>query len=332
MGPWAFMAPELEGGGRLDVLPAADIYSLGKVIYYMITGGVVLPREQLHEPDYSAIFDKGQRHTLLRGLLGKMICPIESRMREITEVMSSLTMIEDWDTRAKLAPVSNSSMKLAERMGQESINNQRIRGDNQVERSKENAEFIRFNDALNDWLSEQLNHTAETIGIGGLAAEAITMKDEFNTQLGSNSSEWVQGVKAIGLSIERTGDVRKQKHALLFWMCKLMRTEVRVISGNEVEQFRPARDLQLVLLPRYAAMSTSGKLNSQWQGFVSSREGLRKMKNYITKSFMGPELSLCMRMPVSQWPSNESQIRFIIEEAVETLLLYIDNGANSTGG
>ncbi len=32
MGPRAFMAPELEDGGQLDVTPAADIYSLGKVI------------------------------------------------------------------------------------------------------------------------------------------------------------------------------------------------------------------------------------------------------------------------------------------------------------
>jgi serine/threonine protein kinase len=37
VGPRAFMAPELEDGGQLDVSPAADVYSLGKVIYYMIS-------------------------------------------------------------------------------------------------------------------------------------------------------------------------------------------------------------------------------------------------------------------------------------------------------
>jgi serine/threonine protein kinase len=35
VGPWAFMAPELEEGGQLDVSPAADICSLGKVIYFL---------------------------------------------------------------------------------------------------------------------------------------------------------------------------------------------------------------------------------------------------------------------------------------------------------
>lgn len=37
MGPRGFMAPELEEGGQLDVSAAADIYSLGKVIYYMFS-------------------------------------------------------------------------------------------------------------------------------------------------------------------------------------------------------------------------------------------------------------------------------------------------------
>jgi serine/threonine protein kinase len=39
MGPREFMAPELADGGELDVTPAADLYSLGKLIYFMISGG-----------------------------------------------------------------------------------------------------------------------------------------------------------------------------------------------------------------------------------------------------------------------------------------------------
>jgi hypothetical protein len=48
------MAPELEGGGQLDLSPAADVYSLGKVIYYMLSGGTILPRERLHDPEYGS--------------------------------------------------------------------------------------------------------------------------------------------------------------------------------------------------------------------------------------------------------------------------------------
>lgn len=40
MGPRHFIAPELDGGGHLDVGPPADIYSLGKLIYYMTCSGI----------------------------------------------------------------------------------------------------------------------------------------------------------------------------------------------------------------------------------------------------------------------------------------------------
>jgi serine/threonine protein kinase len=79
VGPRIFMAPELEGGGKLAVTPAADVYSLGKVIYFMFSGGKELPRERLDEAQY-AVFDAGERHRLLQWLLRRMICPLDQRI------------------------------------------------------------------------------------------------------------------------------------------------------------------------------------------------------------------------------------------------------------
>jgi serine/threonine protein kinase len=62
VGPRSFMAPELEAGGQLEVTAAADIYSLGKVIYFMISGGTILPREELSEPRFAQIFERGERY------------------------------------------------------------------------------------------------------------------------------------------------------------------------------------------------------------------------------------------------------------------------------
>jgi serine/threonine protein kinase len=66
VGPVVFMAPELEGGGQLDVTVDADIYSLGKVIYYMLTGGVRLPRENLEE-----LFARAHPHDTERRDVGR---------------------------------------------------------------------------------------------------------------------------------------------------------------------------------------------------------------------------------------------------------------------
>jgi serine/threonine protein kinase len=52
VGPRFYMAPELEHGRNLDVDASADIYSLGKILYWFLSGGVHLPRERYREAHY----------------------------------------------------------------------------------------------------------------------------------------------------------------------------------------------------------------------------------------------------------------------------------------
>ncbi len=84
------MAPELEDGGQLQVTAAADVYSLGKLLYFLLSGGVVLPRERLHEDQFSRVFAKGERYQLLQHLLTKMICHRETRIQTIAEVIGQM--------------------------------------------------------------------------------------------------------------------------------------------------------------------------------------------------------------------------------------------------
>lgn len=52
VGPRFYMAPELEHGRNLAVDARADLYSLGKILYWLLSGGVNLPRERHSEPQY----------------------------------------------------------------------------------------------------------------------------------------------------------------------------------------------------------------------------------------------------------------------------------------
>jgi serine/threonine protein kinase len=90
VGPAVFMAPELEYGGQLKVTSDVDIYSLGKVIYYMITGGIRMPRERLHEDEYAAPFAGGGRPLRLKILLSQMICEHRDRIKSMDEVIRRL--------------------------------------------------------------------------------------------------------------------------------------------------------------------------------------------------------------------------------------------------
>jgi serine/threonine protein kinase len=52
VGPRIFMAPELEGGRAENITKKCDSYSLGKVLYWLLSGGKMLPRESHREIEY----------------------------------------------------------------------------------------------------------------------------------------------------------------------------------------------------------------------------------------------------------------------------------------
>ena len=91
-GPAMFMAPELEGGGKLDVGPEADVYSLGKVIFFMLSGGTILPRERLNETPYREVLE-GKGLGRLKALLSGMIRrDPKTRIQTMTEVIEHLEL------------------------------------------------------------------------------------------------------------------------------------------------------------------------------------------------------------------------------------------------
>jgi serine/threonine protein kinase len=86
----AFLAPELENGAQLDVPPAVDVYSLGKILYFLFSGGAILPAAWVDDPRFTAILQQGQRRQALHALLRQMVCPLEGRLKTMPEVMSGL--------------------------------------------------------------------------------------------------------------------------------------------------------------------------------------------------------------------------------------------------
>ena len=46
VGPRFFMAPELEDGRLKDISPKSDVYSLGKILYWLFSGGKIFSREK----------------------------------------------------------------------------------------------------------------------------------------------------------------------------------------------------------------------------------------------------------------------------------------------
>jgi serine/threonine protein kinase len=103
VGPADFMAPELLRGGQLDVKPSVDVYSLGKVMYYMLSGGVVVPREDHGLSEYDIFSRRGGRYLLLARLLDRMICKLDARIKTTEEVKKELQRISTWEEKQATA-------------------------------------------------------------------------------------------------------------------------------------------------------------------------------------------------------------------------------------
>lgn len=68
-----YMAPELEEGRINDISPASDVYALGKILYWLLTGNI-FAREKHHDPKFDlAILKPCSESYLINELLDKMI-------------------------------------------------------------------------------------------------------------------------------------------------------------------------------------------------------------------------------------------------------------------
>lgn len=97
VGPRYFMAPELEDGRNPDVDARADVYSLGKLLYYLLSGGRVYSREKRYfgnERLSELLADR--RYTPFDRLLGKCITE-----RPQNRFRSALELLEGFDEACK---------------------------------------------------------------------------------------------------------------------------------------------------------------------------------------------------------------------------------------
>ncbi|UCC68957.1 MAG: serine/threonine protein kinase [Armatimonadota bacterium] len=92
VGPRYFMAPELEGGRSDQVGPHNDVYSLGKLLYYIVSGGTLLPRERHREDEYEL------REKLTGGSLVSVVsCQLEYVSRLLDHMIAE-SVSERWAT------------------------------------------------------------------------------------------------------------------------------------------------------------------------------------------------------------------------------------------
>jgi serine/threonine protein kinase len=95
VGAARFMAPEVENGREEEVSPASDVYSLGKLLYWIISGRI-FSRERHREKDYD-IYQKDPRLeiALINELLDKLIvADVRARPKDAGVVVSEIELLQ----------------------------------------------------------------------------------------------------------------------------------------------------------------------------------------------------------------------------------------------
>lgn len=90
-----YTAPELLTGGVDEVDPASDVYSLGKLLYWMLSGGQHLPRSNHRDPNFNLADRTGDRELgIVHDLLDSMITEDPSeRHHDLGEVLGEVDAV-----------------------------------------------------------------------------------------------------------------------------------------------------------------------------------------------------------------------------------------------
>ena len=73
VGPRYYMAPELADGRNLEVTTKADVYSLGKLLYFMLSRGKVFDREKTFQRGFNLRDLRDERYRIFEGVFRRSI-------------------------------------------------------------------------------------------------------------------------------------------------------------------------------------------------------------------------------------------------------------------
>ena len=329
VGPRVFLAPELEDGGKLDVTPSADVYSLGKVVYFMLSGGKSLPRERHRESKYDIFRGKGTRHELLGRLLDRMICQLSDRISSMDSVISEIDRIRDWDFQPT-APLTQRAESILANFIERERGVKSIDDRNRLINEKHSELFNGFRASFCQWIDEQIKGLSKALTHSGIlnispvdprASDAIMAAIENNRrEMWSRCFHNWSGVQYCfgeGLNITSGRGFSKQQN-LVFCLYK----PYSFTAGYHLHSVEDS-DRSVIFIPYYHESNT-------FHGFFNKRGSSKNIGN-MSKSFFGEDLTLFLVSSVGSWPEAANLYKAVIDESVEIFLEFLEN-KNRTGG
>lgn len=349
VGPREFMAPELAGGGKLDVTPAADVYSLGKVLYYALTGGTLLPRERLHEPQYKSVFAQGERFHSLQTLLMRMICTMEAgRITDMAEVTRHLEGIEQWEQQARVLPIDAMGLSALAELERNVREQERVAAEAAAQQDQQARIQAAARGGVISWLKSELTKAAAEITSRG------TFKCEVCPLTNAQNERWTAQIAVADAYLEVDGlELRLERSEGTVMRRDLL--QVRLCNRFGVRQNRTIRSLpskaetsDWAVIPSYRQLSIArGQLASRqppsavFSGFFAKQDAVGSQRvgkqsqrlvravaqpSYIvrrvTRSFH-PDVNQHVEFSPSDWPGATARLGPALSDAIKSFFEFL---------
>jgi hypothetical protein len=320
------------------VTGAADLYSLGKVIYFMISGGVTLPRED-HRDSAIDLQLKGGGYELLWLLLDRLICPLKHRMASAVEVVKRLEEIERWSRRPAVLVPEAAAASLS-RIVEADIHRETVQRENRGIRERRETEFRGVADSLRKWLTEQIRTQAEHLRrpdtvecICTSEAPPKKLPRDWNSTFGR---EYFKPVWSVDLNVRRPKSFPPGDHWLTLILAR--KREVGIHVGDQIPQ-ELDKPVEARLIPMYFR-------SQDWCGFLSWPQIVRAapvrdrfgrslatqmQAERVRKGFYGQSVTIYLEIDLAAWPGDIEKYEKLIGESLEVFLAYIEAAPSILG-
>jgi serine/threonine protein kinase len=336
VGPIQFMAPELEAGGKLDISPAADVYSLGKVIYYMLSGGVVLPRERLHEEGFGKIFNGGEQYTLLQALLSRMICAPKGRIETMDGVLAEIERIRAWQQTARSLPFGGGALKGLSDLRKKSSEADRKRETNEEIRQRRlDLERIATQGTIG-WVESELQKAVAFLTAEDFATAGLNIKEESRSD-DLKFGQFIPG-RGIELWVNLKNATYRIEHRLALYVSKRFRVSHSSSVSNDgiTSVILPPDEpefSELILLPVYKKIHAGANSKHNWnfidrQGKLYSGDsdnGAHGLKRRDRLYNSGITEIMAHTFSTKDWPAGTENLPALITRLLDFLVEQLKN-------
>jgi serine/threonine protein kinase len=338
VGPRVFIAPELTEYGQHDVKPSADVYSLGQVIFYMLTGGRWVSGLNVHDQKYNQFFNKGRRHTLLRLLLGRTITERESRYADMAPVIAELEEIDNWERNAAGSLLDEHGEQATGRIQQRITDALQQKADNEAVRQKERDLLNSVSESTTEWLAEAMEAQKVQLGAGSaLAVEVYARELRSHRQLilDTRNNTTLQEVERVSLVIRPMTDKGYRGYFLHLYVC----FEINHTLPFEHPHYlgKPGNPM-LAVLPvfesRWDAPNAPEIMEGGYFFGEARKHGVRDVPissaNPWHRQMTNPQYiegSMAItRFDAKDWPAARSTITEMLREVYNRMLRFIEQG------